>query len=383
VSRAKTGNSPAVPGVPSLEVDPFHAASIPARLREPLRAALRGERAAWPEDLSDGEAQSLVDHGLAPLIHSVQPLAALRAAAIRAATVEPLRAEDLRLVLRELASRGIEVLLTKGTALAYDLYTKPEHRPRADVDLLISREDVPRAIETFRAMGFDVPETSGDEHAVRQVALSRTDAFGLQHHYDLHWAVTNTPLFATALGFEESRPRAIPIAALGSDARGLDDADALLLACIHRVAHHHDTERLIWLVDIALLSRRMQAEDRRRFWTQASAAGVIGVCVRSLALAEEWMPGAGFRPEEWLSAEELGRDEPSRAYLDRDLTYGRTMAADFRALSWRQRVQRAWQLAFPPAAFIQQSFGTTNRLILPWLYVRRGARGVVRLFRRA
>jgi hypothetical protein len=58
------------------------------------------------------------------------------------------------------------------------------------------------------------------------------------------------------------------------------------------------------------------------------------------------------------------------------------MLANFRALPWRARAQRLWQLAFPPAEFVRQSFGTHHRLLLPWLYVRRGARGVARLFRR-
>jgi hypothetical protein len=59
------------------------------------------------------------------------------------------------------------------------------------------------------------------------------------------------------------------------------------------------------------------------------------------------------------------------------------MLADFRALPWRARMQRAWQLTFPPAAFLHESFGTRSRLALPWLYVRRGVRGVARLFRKA
>jgi hypothetical protein len=364
-------------------LDPFHCSPIPDRIREPLRAALRGELASWPADLTEEETRTLVDHGVAPLVYATQPLPQLRAAAIRAAAIEPLRADDLRFVLDELAANGIETLVTKGTALAYDVYAAPELRPRADVDLLVGRDAAPAAIETFRSLGFDAPLTSGDEHSVRQVTLSRTDAFGIQHHYDLHWDVTNTPLFASALRFDDLRERAHPLPRLGFHARGLDRVDALVLACIHRVAHHHDTERLIWLADIALLRDRMSPEDHQRFWRQAADARVIAVCTRSIELAEEWMSrDAHDHAEDWLSAAELAQEEPSRIYLERALTYGEGMLADFGALSWRARLQRAWQLAFPPAAFVRQSFGTTSRLALPWLYVRRGARGVVRLFRR-
>lgn len=357
-------------------MDPFPTLPIPAHLREPLRAALRGEAAGWPS-LGEDEVRLLVDHGVAPLVYAVQPLPELRGAAIHAAALESLRAEDLRGVLS--AVDGL--VITKGTALAYDVYAAPELRPRGDVDLLVSREQAEATIAAFRGLGYRDQLTSGDEHGVRQVTLSRTDGHGIRHDYDLHWDVANTPLFASALTFE--RLETIPLPRLGPHARGLAYADALLLACIHRVAHHHDNERLIWLVDIALLRDRMSAEEHRRFWRQAAEARVVGVCRRSIELADEWLsrPSA-HRAEDFLSRDELTRDEPSQAFLDRGLTYGGEMLANFRALPWRARAQRLWQLAFPPAAFLRQSFGTHNRLLLPWLYVRRGVRGVARLFRR-
>lgn len=342
---------------------------------------MRGERAEWPSDLADAEVRAIVEHGVAPLVYAAQPLAALRGDAIRAAAIEPLRAEDLRGVLRELAARGIDVLITKGSALAYDVYAVPELRPRGDVDLLVSDARAGDAIAAFRALGFDERVTSGDEHGLRQAALTRTDAHGVRHEYDLHWDIANTPLFASAMRFEELRARAVPIAPLGPHAYGLARVDALLLACIHRVAHHHDSERLIWLVDIALLRDRMTPDEHRAFWRHASEARVVGVCARSVELADEWMSRPPHdRAEDWLSAEELARDEASRAFLDRDLRYGEVMLANLRALSWRARLKRVWQLAFPPPAYLRQTFGTRGPL--PWLYVRRGARGVRRLFRK-
>jgi hypothetical protein len=362
-------------------VDVFQTAPIPPRLREPLRAALRGAAFAWPS-LSEDDVRLLVDHGVAPLVYAAQPLPELRSPAIRAAAVESLRADDLRGVLSELATRGLDVVITKGTALAYDVYAAPELRPRGDVDLLVAREQAEATIDAFRSLGCRAALTSGDEHAVRQVTLSRTDAHGIRHDYDLHWDVANTPLFASALRF--AGLETIPLPRLGPHARGLGLVDALLLACIHRVAHHHDNERLIWLVDITLLRDRMTPEEHRRFWRQAADARVVGVCTRSIELADDWLSGTPHdRAEDHLGPDEIAREEPSRAFLDRELTYGGEMLANFRALPWRARAQRLWQLAFPPAAFVRQSFGTHHRLALPWLYVRRGVRGVARLFRRS
>jgi hypothetical protein len=354
-------------------VEAFQVNPIAGRLREPLRAALRGELAAWPA-LSDEDVRTLVDHGVAPLVYAVQPLEPLRAAAIGAAAFEPLRASDLREVLGALAARGVDVLILKGTALAYDVYAAPEHRPRGDVDLLVARERAEAAIETLRALGFASRLTSGDQHNVRQVTLTRNG-----HDYDLHWDVANSPLFASALRFEHLQASAVPLPRLGEHARGLARVDALLLACIHRVAHHHDLERLIWLVDIALLRARMSRDEHARFWRQAAAARVVGVCVRSIELATEWSGGLQPAASDFLTEEELTRDEPSRAFLDPDLRYGDVMLANLRALPWPARMQRLWQLAFPPPAFMRQTLGHGA---LPWLYLRRGARGVKRLFRR-
>ncbi len=357
---------------------------IPQRLIEPVRAALRGDAGASLPALTDDDVRTLIDHGIAPLLYAASRAPHLRAEAMRAAAIEPMRADDLREVLDVLAARGVEALILKGSALAYQIYAAPELRPRSDCDLLIAEQAIGAMRGAMLEAGFRENLTSGDEHGVRQATFIRAGAFGVEHAYDIHWAVTNTPLFASVLQFDDLRRRAVAIPELGPHAKGLARADALLLACIHRVAHHHDSDRLIWLADIALLRDGMSADEHRSFWQKAAAEKVVAVCSRSIELANEWMS----RPPrdlaaQWLSREELERDEPSRAFLDRDITHGGVMVADLRALPWRARFARLWQLTFPPAAFMRQSFPTHSRALLPLLYLYRGARGVFRLFRRA
>src|SRR2546429_5040685 len=93
---------------------------------------------------------ALEEHGIAPLLYSrglTHP--ALREIAMRAAAAEINRLDDLRLLLGGFAERGIRALITKGTALAYDIYDAPELRPRADTDLLIDHAEVDRARDAF------------------------------------------------------------------------------------------------------------------------------------------------------------------------------------------------------------------------------------------
>jgi hypothetical protein len=356
---------------------------VPARLREPLAAILRGDGSAWPESLAESltseDVRAIVEHGVGPLVYASVRVPQLRNDAIHAAAYEPLRATDLAEVLSALAARGVEVLILKGTALAYDLYAEPELRPRSDTDILIARDDLPAVRETMLALGFEEHPSSGDEHGLRQSVFTRAPGMV----YDIHWAATNVPVFDAVLRFEELLPRSMALPRLGPHARALSHVDALLMACIHRVAHHHDSDRLIWLVDIDLLRERMSRDEHERFWRLAAQGRVVGVCARSIAVADAWLVRTPHDlAEEWLSPEELTRDEPSRVFLDREITHGGVMAASLRALPWRARLERLWQVAFPPAAFMRQRFGSRSAT-LPWWYLYRGVRGVARLFRRA
>lgn len=357
---------------------------VPPRLREPLTAVLRGDASAWPDSLTDSltaeELRAMVEHGVGPLVYASLRLPQLRNDAIHAAALEPLRAVDLAEVLSALAARGLDVLIMKGTALAYDLYPAPELRPRSDTDLLIARDDLPAIRASMLALGFEEHPSSGDEHGLRQAVFTRAPGMV----YDVHWAATNVPAFDAVLQFEELRTRSIAVPLLGPHARALSHVDALLMACIHRVAHHHDSDRLIWLMDIDLLRERMSREEHERFWRLAAEGRVVAVCARSIAVADAWLSRTPHDlAEEWLSPDELTREEPSRVFLDRDITHGGVMAASLRALPWRARIERLWQVAFPPAEFMRQRFGTRNALWLPWWYFYRGVRGVGRLFRRA
>jgi hypothetical protein len=359
---------------------------VPALLRAPLRALLRGEDARWPSAATDADASQLVEsieqNGLGPLVYarlSDWPIrSALRDVAIRAAAGETARLADLCAVLDAFGTNGIRVLIIKGTGLAYDIYPSPELRPRGDTDLLIAESDLDAVRTILHGRCYSSPLTSGDTLAIRQQSFTRGG-----HVYDVHWDVANSPVVRDALPFEELLARAIAVPRIAANALAPSHVDALLLACIHRVAHHHDIERLIWLYDIHLLRESMRAEEHARFWRLAADRRVVAICERSIALADEWFAAAPHdRASDWLTEAERDRDEPSAAFLDRDRRHGDVLTSDFKALSWRGRFQRMRELALPPIAFMRQSFPSAPTVALPALYVWRGARGVLRLLRR-
>lgn len=364
---------------------------IPGLLRAPLRALLRGQAAPWPEGASVDDASNLLaaldEHGLAPLVYArlserKEPWpvsASLRDLAIHAAAGESLRLADLRTVLEAFAAHHVRVLIIKGTALAYDVYSAPELRPRGDTDLLIDAAGCDTVRALMRELGYESQLTSGDTLAVRQQSFHRRG-----HVYDVHWNVTNSPVVRDALPFAELVRRAVAVPHISAHAWAPSHPDSLLLACLHRVAHHHDNERLIWLYDLHLLRERMLPEEHGAFWKLAAERRLVTICERSIALSEEWFATVTHdRAAAWLGDDERLRDEPSAAFLDRSRSRGAILGGELQSLRWRLRLRRLRELAFPPPAFIRQSFPSAPRVALPALYLWRGARGVMRLFRRA
>jgi hypothetical protein len=351
-----------------------------------MRTLLRGESAEWPVAATGDDAAQLVEsleqNGIAPLVYarlSDWPVrSALRDIAIRAAAGETARLCDLRAVLDAFSANDIRVLIIKGTGLAYDMYPSPELRPRGDTDLLIAESDVETVRAILHGRGYTSPLTSGDTLAIRQQSFTRGG-----HVYDVHWDVANSPIVRDALPFAELLSRAMAVPRIAPNAFAPSHADALLLACIHRVAHHHDVERLIWLYDIHLLREAMSADEHARFWRLAADRRVVAICERSIGLADEWFASAPHdRASDWLTEEERTRDEASAAFLNQDRTRGSVLNADLKALSWRGRLQRMRELAIPPIGFMRQSFPSAPSAALPALYVLRGARGVLRLLRK-
>lgn len=352
-------------------VDLIDMPEFPRRIAE----ALRGESAQWPQSIGEDESRALAAHGMLPVVFHLGGIASLRQQAFEAAVIETLRLADLREVLSAL---GGEAIIMKGTALAYSIYAAPELRPRSDTDLLIDRGEIDRVRRALTSIGFDETPTSGDELGVRQHSFSRHDRFGVRHIYDVHLDIANNAVVSDALRYDELRARAVPLTAISPDAFGPCNADALLHACIHRVVHHHDSDRLIWLYDIHLLRERMTDDEHRQFWDLAAERRVTAICVASVEAANRAFGGvpapSGLRAT---------GDEPSSAFLDRHRRYSAVIAGDLAALpGWRARFKRLRQLAFPPPRFMMQSFGAPSRALLPLLYAYRGLRGVTRMFRR-
>ena len=297
-----------------------------------------------------------------------------------AAARELSEAHDLSRVVDAAHSRGLELLLLKGAALAYTHYRRPYLRPRNDIDLFLRSGDLGRAEELLASLGYERAPEANAEMWTGQRHYAKTATTGAVH-LDLHWRVANPQAFAEALTFEDAWPRSVAVPALGPFARALSAPDALLLACIHRVAHHQDRINLLWLWDIHLIASGLSADEWNLFLARATLSRMRSVCARSLVLASECFGTA--IPDATVAALHAAADEPAAAFLRGGLRQVDIARADLAALSsWRQRLALVREHLWPPAAYMRAKYPRWPAVLLPFAYLHRIARGAPKWFDR-
>jgi Uncharacterised nucleotidyltransferase len=296
-------------------------------------------------------------------------LASVRHTRAAAAAREAFQYREMIRVAGALCDSGVPALLLKGAAWAYQVYPRPELRPRLDTDLLIARGDRARAGQTLHGLGY----TAAIEHVMELASAQRhfsLTAAGFTHHVDLHWRVTNPLAFANALPFESLWERSVAIDALGG-ARAPGLVDALLLACLHRVAHHGLESGVLWVHDIHLLARALTGPDWADFVRAADTWRLRPVVEPGLARAVEWfgtpIPDAVLQ---WARSSPDG--ELERAFSRLAVIPLEVLASDWRAArSWRKRARLLQDHVCPPAIYMRHRYGDVPNAVLPVLYALR------------
>jgi len=293
--------------------------------------------------------------------------------------LESLRHRELVRLIAAFASAHIDILLLKGAGLAYTVYPAPHLRPRDDTDLFIRRDDLGRAGQALADCGYARVEEPDAELASTQRHYTMDDGARLRHIVDLHWRIAIPRVFADALAFDEMWPRAIVVPSLGEAVRTCGLADALLLACVHRVAHHHDAPDLLWLWDIHLLAERVRPAELGVFAAAAARARMCAVCRRGLDLAHEHF---GTRIDDIAPALERARgsaEEPASEFVG-GLRPIDVLRSDLRALrGWRARSRLVCEHLFPPTDHMRAQHGAHTSL--PLAYLRRIVRGAPSWFK--
>jgi hypothetical protein len=211
-----------------------------------------------------------------------------------------------------------------------------------------------------------------------QRSYTKRRASRLVHAVDVHWRLANPQAFAAVLEHDELLRDAVSIHALGPAARGPSLLHALVIACVHRVAHHADADCLIWLYDIDQVARRLTRAEWREFDRLIVERGIATVCRASLRRTADTfctpIPPVLFYPS---PASET--DERTARFLDGPRGSAEAAVEDFRAMdSWSGRMRLAREHLLPPAAYMREVYAPASRAPLAWLYARRVLTGAGR-----
>lgn len=309
----------------------------------------------------------------------------LQRRARRHAAADLVREPELRRLGHALHDAKVPALVVKGAHLAYGLYPRPDLRPRLDTDVLLPASARADAAATLERLGYAPVPVGGGDLISYQATFTRARGEGLVHVVDLHWRLANPQAFGDVLAFEDLETRAAPIHGV-APWRGPALADALLIAAVHRIAHHPGDDRLIWLYDLDLIARRLNPAAWTRVVELAAASELGMILSESLDRARHVL-GTPV-PDAVLAGPRLepggARAVARAAFLAPHRPRARLVAQDFSMLpSWSARLKWAGQYLFPSPQYMRTVYAPASPWPLPLLYARRVVRGAWRLIVRS
>ena len=301
---------------------------------------------------------------------------------LNAAATELGQDHELQKVLSLFTNAVIPFLLMKGTPLAYTHYPQPYLRSRCDTDILFNnKNDAEKASSLLETLGYQRPNAVSGEFVSHEFSCHKTDKLGIGHTLDMHWKLSNAQRFARAFTFTELADSSTPITELGDHVYALGPVHALLLACMHRIAHKPEgmENRLIWLYDIHLLAENFDNSQWQQFISLAKEKGMGGICLDGIQQTRNAfftdIPEHALNQLEEAASNEKHSTEMGESRLAMELSNLRELPG------WKERVGLIKERVFPDANYMMVKYDTQKKAVLPYLYFKRAAGGLFKLFR--
>ena len=284
-------------------------------------------------------------------------------------SVEMARHAELGRVVSAFGRAGVRMLLFKGAALAYTHYPHPRLRPRNDTDVLIHPDDRARAFEILQDCGYAASTMVDREAIFTQRSFYRRGVGSILHAIDLHWRVTNRALFRRVLSFDELWTDSVEVPTIAGG-RAFSGVHALLLACMHPVAHHHCEWPLVWLFDLALIGGGLSSSEWARFRQLATERRISSVCRHALIEAARRFPVDRAQIDDIPEGRAAG--ELSAAYLSPDLDARADLILDLKATKgMTAKSKLLLSHAFPDADYMRAAYGVSSPIGVAAAYARR------------
>jgi hypothetical protein len=303
---------------------------------------------------------------------------------VDAVAIRSLRDRELARVLDLIAAAGVSCLVIKGAALGHLFYRQPHTRRRSDADLLVRADAAGTVARLLETDGYRRASEISGELATSQMHFDRPDAPDHRFALDIHWRLVNTHAFVDAIGFAEYESARQAVPGLGASAWTLSAPHALALACIHRAAHHWNTDDLLWLWDVHLLASALEEGQIAAFVDAASRAAIRAVCADTLRAASSRFttPSAAALIAR-IEPQAGDEKEPSARFLSSGLSQADILRSDLASLGWRRGVSLLREHLFPPADYMGRQYDRWPRLLLPAAYLHRIVCGAPKWLRRS
>jgi len=186
---------------------------------------------------------------------------------------------------------GVKVLVLKGAAMAHYAYSDPALRPGADIDLLISPDDVRRTGEILESLGyrcnkkkFDISSRRNHEEVYMYSAPSVK-----RPPVELHWNLYPYYMFNQQADLRPVFERAITVEVNGFSFKAMHPADALCHEATHMIYGHKGEIRMSWIVDIGLLCHKLERPQDWALLQRTSVDYMARMALeQSVRMAQAW-----------------------------------------------------------------------------------------------
>jgi hypothetical protein len=260
-----------------------------------------------------------------------------------------LHPQALAQAVSPLTAIGLEPVVMKGPAVARH-YPEPGLRPMDDLDLLLPPSQHRAALDALSIAGWRVVRAQSRDWYDTQLVHPDLADFPLELHFGLQgWHERTNRLDALDLW-----TRRQPIEVMGVSAFGFQREDDLVYLAAHAGKPFHGFDRLIWLVDLAMLDQEVDWERVQALAADARCTTVVTVGLRmatrmGLRLPERLfgLPAGGWRSvalqpllqADWLSSAHAGTFHIRFALVDSYWRRAVLLVTSPHRQPWSERLQ--------------------------------------------
>jgi len=272
------------------------------------------------------------------------------------------------------------MVLFKGSALAQTYYPAPWLRPCTDSDILIAKSDRLKYDSILNQLKFKkLLSIEGELVSYQSTYVGKlTQQSSLI--LDLHWRINNRQTLAKTYSVNELIDRGETIENLDHSVIMPSAIDCILLSCVHRLGHHANDERLIWLYDIHVLANTLEETDWQKLCLLCKDKQIAAITLDALLICEDLFDTPIPTDSKQTLKVLANRNEASKLVLNRSASELHLFIQDLKSLdSFSLKLKLLKENLLPCADYIRESMNT-NSLLKG--HLKRAFRGIKRITKR-